>query len=153
MNAGSRHGHLLPQFLGQAVLLCFVSALFTVAIAAAYGVVTSLWHGGVAGFLPSGNAWEAALLGGVAVALFNATGNSVEIDCDLGRKSHSAVTYGLTLATTFLFALVLERVSHGTWLQPYFRTWLGAAVVLTFLATKLVVIGWHRKSLSSHSTP
>jgi hypothetical protein len=152
MNAGSRHSRLLPQFLAQAVLFCLVSALFTLVVAAVYGVLASLWQGGVAGFLPSGNAWEAALLGGVALALFNATGDSVEIDCDQGRTCHSAVTYGLTLATTSLFALILERVSHGTWLQPYVRTWLGAALVIAFLATKLLVISWHRKSLGSRST-
>ena len=152
MSTGPRHNQMLSPFLGQAVLLCGLSAVFTLAVAAVYGVVTSISHGhapGIAGFLPSGNAWEAAVLLGIALALFNATGDSVEIDCDQGRKSHSPVTYGLALATTCLIGLALERVAHGTWLQPYFRTWLGAAVVATFLTTKLVAMRWHRKSLLS----
>lgn len=154
MKTGSRHIDLLLPLLGQAVVLCFLSAVFTVAVAAVYGMLSSVWQGhalGVAGFLPSGNAWEASVLLGVTVALFNMTGDSVEIDCDQERRSLSAVTYGLALATTCLFGLALERVSHGTWLQPYFQTWLGAAVVAAFLATKLVAIRWHRKSLLSQS--
>src|SRR6185369_4182219 len=70
-----------------------------------------------------------------------------------GRTSHSAVTYGLALATTCLFALVLERGSHGNWLEPYFRSWLGAAVVGAFLVTMLFVMRRHRNSLLSKSMP
>ncbi|MEO8654827.1 MAG: hypothetical protein ABI409_11945, partial [Ramlibacter sp.] len=146
MNTGPRHNELMLPFLGQAVLFCFLSAVFTAAVAAVYGVLTSVMHGHVldiAGFLPSGNAWEASVLLGLAVALFNTTGASVELDCDQGRRRLSAVTYGLALTTTCLFGLALERVSHGTWLQPYFQTWLGAAVVAAFLAAKLVALRWH----------
>jgi hypothetical protein len=154
MKDGPRHNELMLPFLGQAVLLCFLSAVFTLAVGVVYGMLSSVWQGhalGVAGFLPSGNAWEASVLMGLAVALFNTTGDSVEIDCDQGRRRLSAVTYGLALATTSLFGLALERVSHGTWLQPYFQTWLGAAVVAAFLATKLVALRWHRKALLSQS--
>lgn len=154
MNIGSRHNELMLPFLGQAVLLCLLSAVFTLAVGVVYGMLSPLWQAhalGVAGFLPSGNAWEASVLMGLAVALFNTTGDSVEIDCDQGRRRLSAVTYGLALATTCLFGLALERVSHGTWLQPYFHTRLGAAVVAAFLATKLVALRWHRKALLSQS--
>jgi len=143
---------LLLPFLIQAILLCFVSAVFTLAVAAGFGVLASFWEGhalGIAGFLPSTFAWEGAVLLGIGLALFNTTGNSVELDCDQGRKSHSAVTYGLALATTSLFALLLERVSHGTWLEPYLQTWRGAAMVGAFLVVILVAMYWHRKSLLS----
>jgi hypothetical protein len=79
-------------------------------------------------------------------------GDSVELDCDQGRNSHSAVTYGLAVATTGLFAVALERMSHGTWLQPYFQTWLGVAVVVAFFATQLVAMRWHRNTLWSQPT-
>ena len=151
MNPGSNHKNLLLPFLGQAVLLCVLSAVFTLAVAAVYGALTSLfqWRAvGIAAFGPSVYAWEAAVLLGFVVALFNTTGDSVELDCDQSRKTHSAVTYGLALATTCLFALMLERMSHGTWLQPSFRMW-GAAAVGAFLATKLVALHWHRKALLS----
>ena len=152
MNTGPRHNNLMLPFLGQAVLLCFLSAVFTLAVGVVYGMLSSAWHGhvmGMAGFLPSGNAWEASVLLGLTVALFNTTGDSVEMDCDQGRRRLSAVTCGLALATTCLFGLALERVSHGTWLQQYFQTWLGSAVVAAFLATKLVALRWHRKALLS----
>lgn len=150
-NRSETQGTAAP-LLGQAVLLCFVSAVFTLVVAVGYGILTSFgrWLAlGISAFLPSTYAWEAAVLMGIGVALFNTTGDSVELDCDQGRKSHSAVTYGLALATTALFALVLERISHGTWLQPYFQTWGGAAVVGAFLVTNLVAIRWHRNSLLS----
>ena len=152
MKTSSKHKELVFPFLGQAVLLCFLSAVLTLAVGAGYGALASFWQGhalGVTAFEPSVYAWEAAVLLGIALALFNITGDSVEVDCDQGRKSHSAVTYGLALATTFLFALVLERISHGNWLEPYFHTWSGAAVVGAFLATKLVAMRWHRNSLLS----
>ena len=110
----------------QAVLLCVLSAVFTLTVAAGYRALASLfqWHVvGIAAFEPSVYAWEAAVLLGIAVALFNTTGDSVELDYDQGRETHSAMTYGFALAATRLSALVLERMSHGTWLQPYFRTW------------------------------
>ena len=154
MNTGPRHNELMLPFLGQAVVLCCLSAVFTLAVAVVYGMLSSVWHGhvlGIAGFVPSGNAWEASVLLGLAVALFQTTGDSVEIDCDQGRRRLSAVTYSLALATTCLFGLALERVSHGTWLQPYFQSWLGAAVVAAFLATKLLALRWHRKALLSQS--
>ena len=150
MKSGSQHKDLLLPLLGHAVLFCLLAAVFTAAVAAVYGLLASFSGGhlvGVSGFLPSGSAWEASVLLGVALALFNATGDSVEIDCDQERKSHSAMTYGLALATTCLIALAFERISHGTWLQPYFHTWLGAAVVGAFLVTKLVALRWHRKAL------
>jgi hypothetical protein len=152
MKTDSKHIGLLLPFLGQAALLCLVSAVFTLTMAAGYGALTSFWQGhalGISAFVPSGSAWEASVLVGLALALFNTTGDSVELDCDQGRKTHSAVTYGLALATTCLFALVLERMSHGTWLQPYVQSWRGAAVVGAFLATKLVALRWHRKTLLS----
>lgn len=132
--------------------MCLAAALLTLVVAAVYGILASVWqlHAmGIVGFLPSVNAWEAAGLLGVAVALFNVTGDSVEVDCDQGLEGHSAVTYGLAFATTILVALVLERASHGTWLAAYFRSWLGATVVGAFLVTKLVAMRWHRRSLLS----
>jgi hypothetical protein len=150
MNANAKHRVLLLSVLGQAVLMCFLTAVLTLVVAAGYGAVVSGWQGhalGIAAFLPSGNAWEAATLLGIALALFITTGDSVEVDCDRGRKSHSAVTYGLALATTSMFALALERASHGTWLAPYFQSWRGAVVVGTFLVTELIAMRWHRKSL------
>ena len=151
-NAGSNRKELMLPFLGQAVLLCFLSAVFTLAVAAGYGALASFWQWqalGITAFEPSAYAWEAAVVLGVGLALFNTTGASVELDCDQGRRSHSALTYGLALATTFLFALLLERISHGNWLGPYFHTWRGAAVIGAFLVTKLVAMRWHRKSLLS----
>jgi hypothetical protein len=152
MNTDSSHKELMLPLVCQAVLLCFLSAVFTLAVAVVYGVLTSFgkWLAvGITAFEPSVYAWEAAVLLGIGLALFNTTGDSVELDCDQGRRTHSAVTYGLALATTGLFALGLERMSHGTWLQPYFRTWGGAAVVGAFLTTIFVAMRWHRKSLSS----
>jgi hypothetical protein len=152
MDTSSRHQELVRPFLGQAIALCILSAVLTLAVGAGYGALASFWQGrplGLTAFEPSVYAWEAAGLLGVALALFNTTGDSIELDCDQGRRSHSAVTYGLALATTVLFALVLERISHGNWLEPYFHTWRGAAVVSAFLATKLVVMRWHRNSLLS----
>lgn len=146
----SSHKKLMFPFLCQAVLLCFLSAAFTLAVAVGYGLLTSFgkWLAvGIAAFEPSLYAWEAAVFLSIAVALFNTTGDSVELDCDQGRQGHSVVTYGLALATTGLFALALERMSHGTWLQPYFRAWGGAAVVGAFLAAFLVALRWHRNSL------
>lgn len=154
MKEVSKHSQLLTPFIVQALLFCLVSAIFTALVAVAYGVLTTLWHQPalrLASFLPSDNALEAAVLGGVTLALFNATGDSVEIDCDQGRKSHSTVTYGLALTSTFIFALVLERVSNGTWLQPHIRTWPGAAVVGAYLFANLLAIRWHRKCLLSPS--
>ena len=150
MNTNSSHKELMFPFLCQSVLLCFLAAAFTLAAAVGYGLLTSFgkWLAvGIAAFEPSLYAWEAAVFLGIALALFNTMGDSVELDCDQGRQGHSVVTYGLALATTGLFALALERMSHGTWLQPYFRTWGGAAVVGAFLATILVALRWHRKSL------
>ena len=150
MNTNSTHKELLLPFLVQAVLLCFLSAVFTLAVAVGYGLLTSFgkWLAvGIAAFEPSLYAWEAAVFMSIAVALFNTTGDSVELDCDQGRRGHSLVTYGLALATTGLFALALERMSHGTSLHAYFRTWGGAAVVGAFLATFLVALRWHRNSL------
>jgi hypothetical protein len=152
MNTGSKHKDLVLPFLGQAIVLCFLSAVLALAVGAGYGVLASFWQGhtlGITAFEPSVYAWEAAVLLGTALALFNITGDSIELDCDQGRRSHSAVTYGLALVTTFLFTLVLERISHGNWLEPYFKTWRGAAVVGAFLATKLVAMRWHRNSLLS----
>ena len=152
MNTGPTHKELVIPFLGQAILLCFLSAVLTLAVGAGYGALASFWQGhalGVTAFEPSVYAWEAAALLGIALALFNTTGDSVEVDCDQGRRSHSAATYGLALVTTCVFALVLERISHGNWLQPYFQSWRGAAVVGAFLATKLVAMRWHRNSLLS----
>lgn len=149
MNTDSTHKELILPFLFQAVLLCFVAAVVTLAVAVGYGLLTSFgkWLAvGIAAFEPSLYAWEAAVFVGIALALFNTMGDSVELDCDQGRRGHSVVTYGLAFATTGLFALALERMSHGTWLQPYFRTW-GATVVGTFLVTILVALRWHRKSL------
>lgn len=152
MNTGTKHKELVVPCLGRAILLCFLSAVLTLAVAAGYGALASLWQGrvlSISAFEPSAYAWEAAVLLGVGLALFNTTGDSVEADCDQGRRSHSAVTYGLALANTILFALLLERISHGTWLEPYFKTWRGAALVGAFLVTKLVALHWHRKSLLS----
>ena len=155
MKAGSRHVDLLLSLLAQAVLLFIVLALFTLAVAAGYGALASFWQGqamGISAFEPSVYAWEAAVLLAAALALFNATGASVELDCDMGLQRHSVVTYGFALATTTLVALVLERMSHGTWLQPYVRSWLGPTAVAAFLTIKLVAMRWHRKSLLSQST-
>ena len=155
MNRNSKHQELLLPFLAQAILLCFVAIVFTLVAAAGYGALSYFWQEhalGITAFEPSVYAWEAAVLLGIALALFNTTGDSVERDCDQGRRSHSAVTYGLTLATTSLFALALERISHGNWLQPYFQTWRGAAVVGAFLVTKLVAMRFHRNSLLSQPT-
>ncbi len=154
MNTSSTHKALALPFLGQAALLCILSALFTLAVAVAYGVLTSFGKGltpGVTAFLPSAYAWEAAGLLGLCVAFFNTTGDSVELDCDQGRTSHSAVTYGLALATTCLFALGLQRVSQGTWLASYLQTWREAAVVGAFLVTMLVAMRLHRKTLLSRT--
>ena len=150
MNTNSSHKELLLPFLGLAILMCFLSLVFTLTVAAGYGALASLlqWHAvGITAFEPSAYALEAAVLLGTGLALFNTTGDSVELDCDQGRKHHSVVTYGLALASTSLFALVLERMSHGNWLQPYFRTWRGAAVVGAFLATNIVAMRRHRDSL------
>jgi hypothetical protein len=150
MNTNSSHKELMFPFLCQAVLLCFLAAAFTLAVAVGYGVLTSFgkWLAvGISAFEPSVYAWEAAVSLGITLALFNTMGDSVELDCDQGRQCHSVVTYGLALATTGLFALALERMSHGTWLQPYFRTWGGAAVVGAFLAATLVALRWPRNSL------
>ena len=150
MYAGMKHRELLVPFLGQACLMCILTAVLALVVAAVYGVVesTSQVHApGIAQFLPSGYAWEAALLLGAALALFNITGDSVEIDCDQGRRRLSLVTYALALATTILFALVLERATHGTWLGPYFQSWRGMAVVGVFLVAKLVAVRWHQKTL------
>jgi hypothetical protein len=155
MKAGVRHRELLVPFLGQACLMCILTAVLTLVLAVGYGALESAWQlhaTGIAEFLPSGRAWEAAALLGLALALFNITGDSVELDCDQGRRRLSAATYGLALATTILFALVLERATHGTWLAPYFKSWLGAAVVGAFLVTKLVALRWHQKSLLSADT-
>jgi hypothetical protein len=155
MSTTSKHKELLVPFLGQAVLLCLLSAVFTLAVAVGYGVLTAFgrWLAlGVSAFLPSVCAWEAAVLLALTLALFNTTGDSVELDCDQGRQRHSAVTYGLALVTTGLFALALERLSHDTWLQPYFRTWGGAAVVGAFLATELFAMRCHRNTLLSQPT-
>lgn len=150
MKAGMKHRELLVPFLGQSCLMCIITAVLTLIVAAGYAAVESAWqlHAmGLAEFLPSARAWEAAALLGVAVALFNITGDSVELDCDQGRRSLSPATYGLAIATTILVALALERATHGTWLAPYFRSWVGAALVAAFLATKLVAMRWHQKTL------
>lgn len=56
MNTGPRHNKLMLPFLGQAVLLCFLSAVFTLAVAMVYGMLSSVWHArvlGIGGFLPT----------------------------------------------------------------------------------------------------
>ncbi len=76
MKTGSRHVDLLLPLLGQAVLLGLVSALFTLAVGLVYGVLISFWQGhalGISAFEPSAYAWEAAVLLGMDVALFNTT--------------------------------------------------------------------------------
>jgi uncharacterized membrane protein (DUF485 family) len=72
MNTSSTHKELALPCLGQAVLLCLLSAVFTLAVAVGYGVLTSFgkWLAlGVAAFLPSVCAWEAAVLLALTLAL------------------------------------------------------------------------------------
>lgn len=156
MKRSSTHQALALSFLGQAVLSCIASALFTLTVAVVYGVLTSFGERltpGVTTFLPSVYAWEAAGLFGICLALFNTTGDCVELDCDQGRQRHSAVAYGLAFATTGLFALGLQRVSQGNWLASYLQSWRQAAVVGAFLVTMLVAMRLHRRTLLSRTTP
>jgi len=130
---------LLRLFLGQPPAMTVLMLIVTIVLSFGTGLIRSIWNlfhaGGWASFVPTTDVLTAAVLFGVAMGVFNITGDSAEMDTVLERRSPSMATY-LLLDLSLCFA---EGAMYLLVRDTYLTQFVGA-LELSMLATLLVAI-------------